>query len=32
MKNINSLRGVERSIEYEAQRQAEALEDGEAIV
>jgi len=32
MKNINSLRGVERSIEYEAQRQAEALEDGERIV
>lgn len=32
MKNINSLRGVERSIEYEAQRQAETLEDGEAIV
>lgn len=32
MKNINSLRGVERSIEYEAQRQAEALEDGETIM
>lgn len=32
MKNINSIRGVMRSIEYEAQRQAEALEDGETIV
>ncbi|MDU3214996.1 MAG: Asp-tRNA(Asn)/Glu-tRNA(Gln) amidotransferase subunit GatB, partial [Negativicoccus succinicivorans] len=32
MKNINSIRGVARSIEYEAQRQAEALEDGEKIV
>ncbi len=32
MKNINSIRGVERSIEYEAQRQAEAVEDGEVIV
>lgn len=32
MKNINSIRGVVRSIEYEAQRQAEAIEDGEKIV
>ncbi len=32
MKNINSIRGVVRSIQYEAQRQAEALEDGEEIV
>lgn len=32
MKNINSVRGVVRSIQYEAQRQAEALEDGEEIV
>lgn len=32
MKNINSIRGVVRSIEFEAQRQAEALEDGEVII
>ncbi len=32
MKNMNSIRSVVRSIEYEAQRQAEALEDGEKII
>lgn len=32
IKNINSFRGVERAIEYEAMRQAEILEDGGTIV
>ncbi len=31
-KNLNSFRALERAIEYEAQRQMEALEDGEMIV
>ncbi len=32
IKNLNSFRALERAIEYEANRQREALEDGEAIV
>lgn len=32
IKNINSFRGVERAIEYEAMRQAELLEDGGTVV
>ncbi|HAA08947.1 MAG: Asp-tRNA(Asn)/Glu-tRNA(Gln) amidotransferase subunit GatB [Syntrophomonadaceae bacterium] len=32
IKNLNSFRSLERAIEYEAQRQIEALEDGETIV
>lgn len=32
IKNINSFRGVERAIEYEAMRQAELLEEGGTIV
>ena len=32
IKNMNSLTGIQKGIEYEALRQAEALEDGEAIV
>ena len=31
-KNINSFKGVERAIEYEAMRQAELLEDGGKVV
>lgn len=32
IKNINSFRGVERAIEYEAMRQAQLLEDGGTVV
>ncbi len=32
IKNLNSFRALERAIEYEAQRQIEAIEDGEAII
>lgn len=32
IKNINSFRGVERAIEYEAMRQAELLEEGGTVV
>lgn len=32
IKNLNSFRALERAIEYEAQRQTEALDDGEIIV
>lgn len=32
IKNINSFKGVERAIEYEAMRQAELLEDGGKVV
>ncbi len=32
IKNLNSFRALERAIEYEAQRQMEAMEDGEEIV
>ncbi len=32
IKNLNSFRSVERSIEYEIRRQTEALENGESIV
>ncbi len=32
IKNLNSFRALERAIEYEANRQREALEDGEVIV
>jgi len=32
IKNLNSFRALERAIEYEANRQKEALEDGEIIV
>ena len=32
IKNINSYKGVERAIEYEAMRQAELLEDGGKVV
>lgn len=32
IKNINSFKGVERAIEYEAMRQAELLEDGGQVV
>ena len=32
IKNMNSLTGIQKGIEYEALRQAEALEDGETIV
>jgi len=32
IKNLNSFRALERAIEYEANRQKEALEDGEEIV
>lgn len=32
IKNINSFRGVERAIEYEAMRQAELLEEGSTVV
>lgn len=32
IKNLNSFRSVERSIEYEIKRQTEALENGEKIV
>lgn len=32
IKNINSFRGVERAIEYEATRQAQLLEDGGTVV
>ena len=32
IKNINSFKGVERAIEYEALRQAELLEDGGKVV
>ncbi|HWQ76551.1 MAG TPA: Asp-tRNA(Asn)/Glu-tRNA(Gln) amidotransferase subunit GatB [Syntrophomonas sp.] len=32
IKNLNSFRALERAIEYEARRQMEALEDGEAIL
>lgn len=32
IKNINSFKGVERAIEYEAMRQAELLEDGSKVV
>lgn len=32
IKNMNSLTALQKGIEYEALRQAEALEDGEAIV
>lgn len=32
IKNINSFKGVERAIEYEALRQAEILEDGGKII
>ncbi|MDD3269435.1 MAG: Asp-tRNA(Asn)/Glu-tRNA(Gln) amidotransferase subunit GatB [Syntrophomonadaceae bacterium] len=31
-KNLNSFRSLEKSIEYEARRQMEAIEDGEEIV
>jgi len=32
IKNLNSFRSLERSIEYEARRQIEAIEDGEEII
>lgn len=32
IKNLNSFRALERAIDYEAQRQIEALEDGEEII
>ncbi len=32
IKNMNSIRSVQRAIEYEIERQAERLEDGERIV
>lgn len=32
VKNLNSFKSVERSIEYEMKRQTEALENGEAII
>lgn len=32
IKNINSFRGVEKAIEYEAMRQAQLLEDGGTVV
>jgi aspartyl-tRNA(Asn)/glutamyl-tRNA(Gln) amidotransferase subunit B len=32
LKNLNSFRNVERAVEYEQQRQAELLDDGERIV
>ena len=32
IKNINSFRGVERAIEYEAMRQAEILEEGGTVI
>jgi len=32
IKNLNSFRALERAIEYEAQRQMESIEDGEAII
>ncbi|RUT28915.1 Asp-tRNA(Asn)/Glu-tRNA(Gln) amidotransferase subunit GatB [Paenibacillus zeisoli] len=32
LKNMNSFRGVQRGLEYEQFRQAEALDEGEAIV
>jgi len=32
IKNLNSFRALERAIEYEANRQKEALEDGEEII
>lgn len=32
IKNINSFRGVERAIEYEAMRQAELLEEGGRVI
>src|SRR5213076_1498569 len=32
IKNLNSLRSLQRAIEYEARRQIDALEAGEAIV
>lgn len=32
IKNINSFKGVEKAIEYEAMRQAELLEDGGTVV
>lgn len=32
MKNINSFKAIERAIAFEAQRQIEALEDGEKII
>lgn len=32
MKNINSFRAIQKSIEYEAVRQAELLEDGDKVV
>ena len=32
IKNLNSFRALERAIEYEVQRQIEALEDGEEII
>ncbi len=32
VKNLNSFKSVERSIEYEIQRQTEALENGESII
>ncbi|MGS0763865.1 Asp-tRNA(Asn)/Glu-tRNA(Gln) amidotransferase subunit GatB [Syntrophomonas curvata] len=32
IKNLNSFRALERAIEYEAQRQVESIEDGEAII
>ncbi len=32
IKNINSFRGVERAIEYEAMRQAELLEEGGTVI
>jgi aspartyl-tRNA(Asn)/glutamyl-tRNA(Gln) amidotransferase subunit B len=32
IKNLNSFRALERAIEFEAQRQIEAIEDGEKIV
>lgn len=32
MKNMNSFKGIQRAIEYESQRQIEALEDGGKVV
>ncbi|NLW91626.1 MAG: Asp-tRNA(Asn)/Glu-tRNA(Gln) amidotransferase subunit GatB [Syntrophomonadaceae bacterium] len=32
IKNLNSFRSLERAIEFEARRQIEAIEDGEAII
>jgi aspartyl-tRNA(Asn)/glutamyl-tRNA(Gln) amidotransferase subunit B len=32
IKNLNSFRSIERAVEYEAKRQAELLERGEAVV